>query len=131
MKFGLGQSALRVEDMRFLRGLGRYSDDISLAGQACGYLLRSPHAHARIRAIDTRGVGADCAATGCCRTGLGDRGAADRAFAPPHHVPRMERPFPRAAVNAREPRAALGENSATDGRYPLHTANQMPHDLRA
>ncbi|MDP6814564.1 MAG: hypothetical protein QF582_15220, partial [Alphaproteobacteria bacterium] len=53
MKFGLGQSAPRVEDQRFLRGGGRYTDDIDLAGQAYGYLLRSPHAHARIGAIDT------------------------------------------------------------------------------
>src|SRR5258706_8766911 len=54
MKFGLGQSALRVEDKRFLRGRGRYSDDISLPGQAWSYLLRAPHAHARIRSMDTR-----------------------------------------------------------------------------
>ena len=52
MKFGLGQAAPRVEDQRFLRGGGRYTDDIDLAGQAWSYLLRSPHAHARIRSID-------------------------------------------------------------------------------
>ena len=34
MKFGLGQSALREEDQRFLRGRGRYTDDINLPGQA-------------------------------------------------------------------------------------------------
>ena len=52
MKFGLGQSAPRVEDLRLLRGGGRYTDDINLEGQAHAYLLRSPHAHARIRSID-------------------------------------------------------------------------------
>ncbi|MBT3535954.1 MAG: xanthine dehydrogenase family protein molybdopterin-binding subunit, partial [Rhodospirillaceae bacterium] len=52
MKFGLGQSAPRVEDQRFLRGGGRYTDDINLAGQAYAFMLRSPHAHARIRSID-------------------------------------------------------------------------------
>ena len=42
MKFGLGQSALREEDKRFLRGQGRYTDDINLPGQAWSYILRSP-----------------------------------------------------------------------------------------
>ena len=36
-----------------LTGSGRYSDDVSLPGQAYAYVLRSPHAHARIRSIDT------------------------------------------------------------------------------
>jgi carbon-monoxide dehydrogenase large subunit len=35
-----------------LLGHGRYTDDISLPGQAHGYVLRSPHAHARITALD-------------------------------------------------------------------------------
>jgi carbon-monoxide dehydrogenase large subunit len=52
MKFGLGQSALREEDNRFLRGQGRYTDDINLPNQAHSYILRSPYAHALIRAID-------------------------------------------------------------------------------
>ncbi|MDA1100116.1 MAG: xanthine dehydrogenase family protein molybdopterin-binding subunit [Proteobacteria bacterium] len=52
MKFGLGQAAPRVEDPRFLKGGGRYTDDINLAGQAWSCMLRSPHAHARIRSMD-------------------------------------------------------------------------------
>jgi aerobic carbon-monoxide dehydrogenase large subunit len=52
MKFGLGQSAPRVEDQRFLKGGGRYTDDFSLPGQAWSHMLRSPHAHARIVSID-------------------------------------------------------------------------------
>ncbi len=52
MKFGLGQAAPRVEDRRFLGGGGRYTDDINLANQAWSHILRSPHAHARIRSID-------------------------------------------------------------------------------
>jgi carbon-monoxide dehydrogenase large subunit len=51
-KFGLSQSVRRVEDPRLLLGHGRYTDDISLPGQAHGYVLRSPHAHARITALD-------------------------------------------------------------------------------
>ena len=52
MKFGIGQSAPRVEDWRLLRGEGRYTDDIDLPGQARGFLVRSPHAHARIVSVD-------------------------------------------------------------------------------
>ena len=53
MRFSLGQSAPRVEDLRLLRGGGRYTDDINLQGQAHAYMLRSPHAHARICSVDT------------------------------------------------------------------------------
>ena len=53
MKFALGQSAPRVEDLRLLRGGGRYTDDINLPGQALSFMLRSPVAHANIRSIDT------------------------------------------------------------------------------
>ena len=51
-KYAVGQSARRVEDPRLLQGLGRYSDDVSLARQAYAVVLRSPHAHARIGALD-------------------------------------------------------------------------------
>ena len=74
MKFGLGQAAPRVEDQRFLRGGGRYTDDIDLAGQAWSYLLRSPHAHARIRSID---VAAARAAAGVLAVFTGDDVAAE------------------------------------------------------
>ena len=44
---------LRKEDARFLRGKGKYLDDITLPGMLYGAILRSPHAHARIVSIDT------------------------------------------------------------------------------
>src|SRR5579883_2497657 len=50
--FGRGQPIRRVEDQRFLTGTGRYTDDISIAGQAYLYVLRSTHAHADITAKD-------------------------------------------------------------------------------
>ena len=53
-KFGLSQSIRRVEDPRLLKGDGRYTADIAVAGQAQGVVLRSPHAHARIRSISTK-----------------------------------------------------------------------------
>jgi carbon-monoxide dehydrogenase large subunit len=52
-KFGIGQGVPRFEDPRLLRGGGRYVDDIVLPGMAFGFVLRSPHAHARIRGINT------------------------------------------------------------------------------
>src|SRR3989475_4388593 len=52
-KFAVGQSVRRLEDPRLLRGFGRYSDDVSLAHQAYAVVVRSPHAHAAIRSVDT------------------------------------------------------------------------------
>jgi len=49
----LGKSINRVEDPRFLRGEGRYIDDIKLPGMAHAAIVRSPHAHAKILAIRT------------------------------------------------------------------------------
>jgi len=49
----LGKSLNRVEDPRFLRGQGRYLDDIELPGMLHAAVVRSPHAHARIVSIDT------------------------------------------------------------------------------
>ncbi len=56
-KFGIGQAVPRAEDPRLLTGGGQYTDDVSLPGQAVGYVLRSPYAHAEIRAIDLAGAG--------------------------------------------------------------------------
>jgi carbon-monoxide dehydrogenase large subunit len=51
-EFGIGQGVPRFEDPRLVRGEGRYVGDIVLPGMVFGHVLRSPHAHARIRAID-------------------------------------------------------------------------------
>ena len=48
----IGQSIKRVEDERFITGRGRYTDDIVLPNMAYAAIVRSPHAHARITAID-------------------------------------------------------------------------------
>src|SRR5271170_2267222 len=50
--FALGQPVPRFEDPRLLRGGGRYVDDMVLPRMAFGHVLRSPYAHARIRAVD-------------------------------------------------------------------------------
>ncbi|MFZ5789185.1 MAG: xanthine dehydrogenase family protein molybdopterin-binding subunit [Pseudomonadota bacterium] len=50
---GIGAPVRRKEDFRFLTGQGRYTDDLNRPGQAYAYFLRSPHAHAKIKKIDT------------------------------------------------------------------------------
>lgn len=99
-KFGLAQPVRRVEDPRLLLGQGRYTDDIQLPGTLLGYVLRSPHAAARLRRIDTgaaaslpgvRGIytSADLKADGVgplpCAVALTNRDGSSMA-APPHPV---------------------------------------------
>jgi carbon-monoxide dehydrogenase large subunit len=55
---GIGESILRKEDARFIRGRGHYVDDVVLPGMLHMAILRSPHAHARIRSIDTTAAAA-------------------------------------------------------------------------
>ena len=50
---GIGQPVRRREDLRLLTGKGRYSDDVNLPGQTYAAMVRSPHAHALIRGIET------------------------------------------------------------------------------
>src|SRR4051794_2903972 len=73
-QFGIGQPIRRVEDRRFLTGSGRYLDDIARPHQAHMALLRSPHAHASIRAID---VAAALAAPGVVAVFTGEDMAHD------------------------------------------------------
>jgi carbon-monoxide dehydrogenase large subunit len=73
----IGMPVRREEDFRLLRGKGRYVDDIREPTEAHGYVLRSPHAHARIRALDVgrarTAEGVLCVLTGVdlARRGLG------------------------------------------------------------
>ena len=70
----LGQSLQRREDRRFLTGAARFTADLNLDGQLYGAVLRSPHAHAAITAMDT---GAAAAATGVAGVYTGADLAAD------------------------------------------------------
>ena len=49
---GIGCSRKRKEDPRFIQGQGSYVDDVQLPGMVYGALVRSPHAHARIKSIN-------------------------------------------------------------------------------
>ena len=50
---GIGAAVRRKEDIRFITGKGQYTDDINREGQTYAYFLRSPHAHATIKSINT------------------------------------------------------------------------------
>jgi aerobic carbon-monoxide dehydrogenase large subunit len=49
----IGRPLPRFEDLRLVRGAGRYTDDVSVPQQTFAVFVRAPHAHARIVAIDT------------------------------------------------------------------------------
>src|SRR6201747_3170781 len=50
---GVGAPVVRKEDKRFITGKGRYVDDIRLHGMTYAAFVRSPHAHAKVKGIDT------------------------------------------------------------------------------
>ena len=53
MKFGIGQPASRLEDIRLVQGRGHFQDDRVIPGQVYAVFVRSPHAHAKINGVDT------------------------------------------------------------------------------
>src|SRR5499427_7621003 len=95
-QFGIGQSLKRVEDVRLLRGEGRFHHDVNLPGQVHMAVVRSTHAHARIRGIDSTAArhapGVIAAFTGADLDGLSTmkmtlkrkRPDGSPMFAPPH-----------------------------------------------
>jgi aerobic carbon-monoxide dehydrogenase large subunit len=89
---GFGTPLKRQEDPRLITGRGRFSDDVALPGQAYACFVRSPHPHARIRAIDA----ADALATPGVLAVLTGRDATDDGLADlPHRpVPTNPNEFP-------------------------------------
>ena len=96
-QFGIGQGIKRFEDVRLVRGQGRFHDDVTLPGQVYAVIVRSIHAHARIRGVDASGArqspgvlavftGADTAELGTMKMTLKrKRPDGSPMFAPPHH----------------------------------------------
>ncbi len=54
----IGESLRRKEDVRFLTGAGNYTDDVDQANQKYAVFVRSPHAHARVKGVDTAAAAA-------------------------------------------------------------------------
>ena len=106
-EYGIGQSVPRVEDRRLLTGLGHYTDDRKVAGVAHMALVRSPHAAARVTAIDSAaaadmpGVLAVLTAADAADDGLGSISCSVKRRQR-NGEPMVEPPFPilaEAAVN--------------------------------
>ncbi len=87
MKYGVGQPVRRFEDLRLLTGRGRYQDDLTLPRQAYAIFVRSPHAHARIRSINTE---AALAAPGVVAVYTGADYEADGLAMPKAMMPRKK-----------------------------------------
>ena len=85
-KYGIAQPVPRKEDDRLTTGRGCYADDVRLADQAYGYVVRSPHAHAEITAIDVEAArtapGVLCVLTGA------DAEAAGLGHIPCYYAPK-------------------------------------------
>src|SRR5215831_6587848 len=104
-KYGIGQGITRFEDQRLLRGEGRFQNDVTLPGQCHAVIVRSMHAHARIRSIDAQtarrapGVVAVFTGSDLARDKLGTmkmtlkrkRPDGSPMFAPPHRGLAQER----------------------------------------
>jgi len=106
MKFALGQAVPRTEDPRLLTGRGRYTDDFALPRLAHAYVLRSPHAHARIRSVDIR---AAQQMPGVLAVLTGEDWAAEKFGAPRPVIPRQRRDGSPMFV---PPRPALAQDRA-------------------
>jgi carbon-monoxide dehydrogenase large subunit len=227
--FAVGQGVSRFEDPRLVRGGGRYVDDIKLPGMAHAVVLRSPHAHAKIKSIDVaaakiapgvlavleaadvkaagygdlpvpgglkrrdgspmykprypilaedrvRWVGDcvafvvaetvtqaqdaveliqvdyeelpavtataeaykpgaprvwdDCPDNICFVELIGDRGAVEAAFSRAAHIVGHRFVINRVTAATMEPRGAVGDYNAADGRYTIYTSMQRPHPTR-
>jgi carbon-monoxide dehydrogenase large subunit len=50
---GIGAAVRRKEDLRFITGRGQYTDDVIRPRETRAVFVRSPHAHAKIKSIDT------------------------------------------------------------------------------
>jgi carbon-monoxide dehydrogenase large subunit len=107
----IGRPMPRFEDLRLVRGAGRYTDDISVPGQAYAAFVRSPHAHAKILRIDTsaarRMPGVIAVLTGVDYVADGLKGA-------------LQRPNPAGAIEISIPAFAPEKRPILDERhYPL------------
>ena len=113
MKQWIGQPLPRKEDDRLLSGRGAFTDDLSLPGEVHACIVRSPHAHARIRGID---AAAALAVPGVLAVLTGKDAAADglqpipfRPISPnPHEVP-LQGSFPPFPVLSADEVRFVGE----------------------
>src|SRR5262245_6397197 len=98
-KIGIGAPLPRVEDLRLTTGRGHYADDVVVPNTAVAFVVRSPHAHARIVRIDTAAAaampgivavlpGEDVVADGLGALGCGSvpKSSGRQSYAPPQPI---------------------------------------------
>src|SRR3989304_4503935 len=126
----IGTSVPRKEDRALLTGRASYVDNLTVPGMLWLAVVRSPHAHARIKKIDLK---AARAAEGVVAAYGGDDPA--RGF--PRPRPRAPRgplgtkaPRPRPCRTRVEPRGVLVPPTLATGELALFTSTQVPHILR-
>src|SRR5438477_12264535 len=105
---GIGQPVRRREDFRLLTGRGSFADDVRLPGMAHAVIVRSPHAHAGIVAVDKA---AALASPGVLAVLTGSDYVADGLAPIPHRAGLMGRPD--VAVRVR------GFEAITTRDYPM------------
>src|SRR5437762_9687476 len=102
---GIGQPVRRKEDFRLLTGKGSFGDDLALPGLVHAVIVRSPHAHARIVAVDKQmalaasGVLAVLSGADYVADGLGPIPHNPGLMAPPDVQPRTRAIQPIATVH--------------------------------
>ena len=106
---GIGQPVRRLEDKRLITGQGRFSDDMNLPGQVHAVMLRSPHAHARIKSIEIKNA---MAVPGVLAVLTGKDLLAD-GLKPIPHIPLLAHPAEIQPVNSD------GTPMFTAPHYPL------------
>ena len=124
MKF-VGDRLLRKEDPRLLQGQGRYVGDIALPGMLHAAILRSPHAHALITAVDaSRARNAPGVVQVVTAADLGEAGVRELAIMPPHPALHGRNFHPLARDRAR----FVGEAVAVvlaESRYAAEDAREL------
>src|SRR5438552_2979231 len=118
---GIGQPVRRKEDARLVVGAGCFSDDVDLPRQARAFVIRSVHAHARIKAVD---VARAKAMPGVLAVLTGADYKADGGKSIPPD-PSLTAPFEVQRVTGvpMEARTAVGNYDARSGRYFLHAGS--------
>ena len=112
----IGKPRVRTEDARLVTGRGRFSDDFHLDGQAYAAMVRSPHPHARIGAIDAARAKAMPGVLGIF---TGAEAAADGLGPIPHD------PLPKTRYDMKL--AAPGEGAVFIGPHLLLPTDKVRH----
>jgi len=122
---GFGKPVLRREDARLLVGRGCFSDDFSLLGQVYAHLVRSPHAHARIRDVN---VVEALSVPGVLAVLTGVEAVADGLQPIPHRpVPSNPHEVPLRSRDGTEPALGAVVNAIVDALWELGVEHiEMP-----